>query len=258
MYEQIYRGRVPDPAPSWWYASAIELANGQRRAVCPKGQEEHRRLTKTYHAIARRMGVGDEHRSAIKAHRMVESWTNLSCHLIHLTLVAMECGREIDHLVSETGLALERVEELRRAILQRSDAEHYFEVPLHKLTGTVQALRLRRPAARARYIEGILERLRADGEPAPNSPEVLGWGATSPHEEDYPTSRCRSCGAEIVWAVTDVGKKMPVNAAPSERGNVILRREGGRVSAEVVGEKRAGLRVSHFTTCPNAGNWRRG
>lgn len=45
-----------------------------------------------------------------------------------------------------------------------------------------------------------------------------------------PVAKCRSCGASIQWIKTTKGKNMPVNA------------DG----------------TSHFATCPQAGNWRRG
>ncbi len=44
-----------------------------------------------------------------------------------------------------------------------------------------------------------------------------------------PPSRCRSCGAEIAWAITPAGKKAPLN------------RDGS----------------SHFSNCPQAGTWRK-
>ena len=42
-------------------------------------------------------------------------------------------------------------------------------------------------------------------------------------------SRCRSCAAAILWAETPLGKHAPLNQDGS----------------------------SHFSTCPNAGDWRR-
>lgn len=73
-------------------------------------------------------------------------------------------------------------------------------------------------------------------------------------------SRCKTCQAEIVWAVTANGKAMPVDAAPAENGNVRLveRGPGQAPSAEVLGplerelaDDRDELRWPHHATCPN-------
>lgn len=71
---------------------------------------------------------------------------------------------------------------------------------------------------------------------------------------------CELCGADIVWAVTPAGKRMPLDPARLEeddaRGNVAVRRDHhGTVQARVLsaaepiraGEWRA---VPHFATCP--------
>lgn len=57
-------------------------------------------------------------------------------------------------------------------------------------------------------------------------------------------ARCRSCGARIVWIETAAGKKMPLD---EKKATVVL--DDGTV---VTG------RVSHFATCPQAGEWRKG
>lgn len=70
----------------------------------------------------------------------------------------------------------------------------------------------------------------------------------SPFEE----ARCRSCGARIVWVVTDEGKRTPVDAVPQRR----FVPTGSRVD----GTPRMRIRptyVSHFALCPDAGAWRR-
>jgi hypothetical protein len=79
---------------------------------------------------------------------------------------------------------------------------------------------------------------------------------------DTGVSRCRSCGAEIVWAITERGKRMPLDAEPSEAGTFVVRSrvEGERVvlHALYAPEAGAGLHhTSHFATCPQAGEWRR-
>lgn len=73
-------------------------------------------------------------------------------------------------------------------------------------------------------------------------------------------SRCRSCGAPIVWARTVKGKSMPVDAAPAEGGNVELVPEptGSAMRAIVHGQAPLGgppLHFSHFATCEDA-SWR--
>lgn len=81
---------------------------------------------------------------------------------------------------------------------------------------------------------------------------------TLPSEGEKP---CRSCGQPMVWVETIYGKRIPLDAQPSEKGNIVVvngiaiyisgpKREGeAREGAE-----RAGLRLytSHFSSCPNA------
>lgn len=64
--------------------------------------------------------------------------------------------------------------------------------------------------------------------------------------------RCRSCGAPIIWASTERGKAMPVDAQTTLDGNLVL--DAG--IARVVGHG-AGQYVSHFATCANAAQHRR-
>lgn len=66
-------------------------------------------------------------------------------------------------------------------------------------------------------------------------------------------SFCKSCGAEIVWAVTDLGRKMPLDAKPTEHGTFVL--HDGRAFVDVTA---AGPRyTSHFATCGFASQHRR-
>lgn len=64
-------------------------------------------------------------------------------------------------------------------------------------------------------------------------------------------ARCRSCGAEILWAVTKAGKRIPIDPEPEPYGNVQLDESAGEVRATVVaiGD---GTHVSHFASCPLA------
>lgn len=76
-------------------------------------------------------------------------------------------------------------------------------------------------------------------------------------------SKCRSCGASIIWLPTESGKKMPCDAKPipyteDPAGNLTLVTSDGRVvrakadaTSDFVGY------VSHFATCPDANKWRR-
>lgn len=65
---------------------------------------------------------------------------------------------------------------------------------------------------------------------------------------------CRSCGAEIVWAVTDSGKRMPVDAEPFQRSVVVL--EGGG-NGQPPRASVADAHRSHFATCSFADHHRR-
>lgn len=78
-------------------------------------------------------------------------------------------------------------------------------------------------------------------------------------------SECKACGAKILWVVTEKklngkgGNRMPVDFAPSPEGNLMIVADGASATAYVVPREklatlsqldRAGLRVSHFATCP--------
>jgi hypothetical protein len=72
-------------------------------------------------------------------------------------------------------------------------------------------------------------------------------------------SKCRSCDAEIIWAVTSKGKRMPVDAEPSESGNVELDRSG-RVPLAIVHAQppmeATNLHMAHHATCPQSDRWK--
>jgi hypothetical protein len=73
-----------------------------------------------------------------------------------------------------------------------------------------------------------------------------------------PTVRCSSCDAEIVWAVTALGKRMPIDVTPTAVGNVVLEIDGDVLRARVVKTSDPRPRyVSHFATCPNANTHRK-
>ncbi|GIF08688.1 hypothetical protein [Actinoplanes siamensis] len=81
--------------------------------------------------------------------------------------------------------------------------------------------------------------------------------------EGFEITACRSCNAPIIWATSRGGKAMPVDAEPTEDGNVELaERPGlfvGPVATVLTGPSLLGgpLREAHFTTCPDADRWRR-
>lgn len=62
-------------------------------------------------------------------------------------------------------------------------------------------------------------------------------------------AKCRSCGAEIVWMKTKLGKMMPVDV-PASDGAVA---PDEVLNAETFDHK---TMKSHFATCPNANKHR--
>ena len=79
-------------------------------------------------------------------------------------------------------------------------------------------------------------------------------------------SKCRSCGAEIVWIKMASGKKMPCDASPvtywAKMGGTekIVTPNGEVVSCELQGDHADATGIgyiSHFSTCPNAAKHRR-
>ena len=77
------------------------------------------------------------------------------------------------------------------------------------------------------------------------------------------SAHCRSCGAEILWAVNDhSGAGIPVDAEPVANGNITLDASGPKVLAHVLkrGEEAAEgtpRYQSHFSSCKDAAGWRR-
>ncbi len=75
-------------------------------------------------------------------------------------------------------------------------------------------------------------------------------------------ARCGSCQAAVVWTVTEAGKALPVNELPIEGGNVEVTADGALLTSRVLGPMEASLvegplYLSHFVTCPQAGEWRK-
>lgn len=82
-------------------------------------------------------------------------------------------------------------------------------------------------------------------------------------------TECRSCKAEVLWAISRAGKRMPVDAVadnrpPPKGGTFVLALVGGE-HGSMVFEKFDPARhdakrnryTSHFSTCPQAGEWRK-
>jgi hypothetical protein len=67
-------------------------------------------------------------------------------------------------------------------------------------------------------------------------------------------SACRSCGADIVWAATEAGRRIPLNPKLVLGGNVDLHKGIARVRRP--DPAREGY-VVHFATCPAAAEHRR-
>lgn len=78
---------------------------------------------------------------------------------------------------------------------------------------------------------------------------------------DAHTTACRAkhCNTEIVWAITERGRRMPVDVAPSEDGTVELFLEGTEIHCRVIRQQAltdVDLRASHFQTCAEASSFR--
>jgi len=78
--------------------------------------------------------------------------------------------------------------------------------------------------------------------------------------------KCRGCGTEIVWIMTSSGKSMPCDPSPvpywqkSKATGKVVTPNGEVLSCEFQGEpnKATGLGyVSHFSTCPNAAQFKK-
>lgn len=80
---------------------------------------------------------------------------------------------------------------------------------------------------------------------------------TRPASSSPSGPRCRSCGAPIQWAKTPSGKMMPVNRAQATDGNLNVIRTSDGLTVQPA-EKGTGNAVSHYATCPNATQHRRG
>jgi hypothetical protein len=73
-------------------------------------------------------------------------------------------------------------------------------------------------------------------------------------------TKCKSCFAPIIWAVTTGGKRMPLDYDENEAGNVFYYERTGRCDVKTQQTPTppgATRHFSHFATCPNASDHRR-
>lgn len=70
------------------------------------------------------------------------------------------------------------------------------------------------------------------------------------------SGRCRSCAAPIIWARTEKGKAMPLDAEPDQRGNCWFD-DGGKMRVGGADRPDRLRYLSHFATCPQAATHRR-
>lgn len=69
---------------------------------------------------------------------------------------------------------------------------------------------------------------------------------------------CRSCHKPVIWVVVaKSGARMPIDATPTDDGQVVLDGPQGTARALKKGEAYDGLRYSsHHATCPDGPAWR--
>jgi hypothetical protein len=74
-------------------------------------------------------------------------------------------------------------------------------------------------------------------------------------------SRCRSCHAEVFYAVhLTTGKEAPIDANPTPAGNVIVLSDGHYYvlrRGDPTPPKDVARYTAHYSTCPQAEAWRR-
>ena len=71
-------------------------------------------------------------------------------------------------------------------------------------------------------------------------------------------SRCRSCGAHVIWAKTQSGKNIPVDLQEIVGGNLrILDVPSGKFAKVIQAKPDVKAYRTHFASCPNADGHRR-
>jgi hypothetical protein len=66
-------------------------------------------------------------------------------------------------------------------------------------------------------------------------------------------NKCRGCGAEIIWAYTEAGKRIPLDNKAEKR--FVLDDNPGQY-VDGVGVRLRDTYISHFATCPKAAEFR--
>lgn len=65
-------------------------------------------------------------------------------------------------------------------------------------------------------------------------------------------ARCKSCGAELIWAVNPVtGAKVPLDAEPAERPKGLYRLDTSTDPPSATPARGELVYVNHFVTCPS-------
>lgn len=94
---------------------------------------------------------------------------------------------------------------------------------------------------------------------------VVLRGAAAPPPAIYTGARCGSCNAPVLWAINEkTGKRVPLDAVTVDDGNIVIvnRKPNGTPIVKYLRKGEAvpdGARYkSHFATCPNADQHRKG
>lgn len=79
---------------------------------------------------------------------------------------------------------------------------------------------------------------------------------------------CKTCKAEIRWAMTPAGKAAPIDRLAVESGNVLLLQPTGLgkllaitltgAALEEARKQHVPLRLNHWATCPDREQWKEG
>lgn len=87
------------------------------------------------------------------------------------------------------------------------------------------------------------------------------------YPQKFQYSKCRSCGAPVIWAESSSennSKKIILDAEPVKvAGSYVFNLEGkaqllGRGEVNFARERGEEIFNSHFATCPDRGKWRKG
>ncbi len=67
------------------------------------------------------------------------------------------------------------------------------------------------------------------------------------------TAKCSSCGQDIIWTITEAGKRAPFDAKPAGKVTFLARNPDG---SDTPISKQRDHYISHFATCPKAAQHR--